>query len=433
MLSRSGYLTERNKDIESELTVSPKVNTDYVARSIPFKVFKKNKDVLCVPQHYGMERLGKAKEDTRQEPVSYDNIPFEASLKPELSQPEAVDAVMKSMRERGGAVLSLHAGFGKTICALKIASLLKKRTLIIVHKDFLANQWRQRIQQFCPGMSVGLIQQSTFDIEHPFVVGLLQTITLREFDKDSFSSFGLVVVDEAHHICAKVFSQSMFSMCPKYTLGLTATPERKDGLTNILYWFLGPSAFVSEPKRNDKAEVKFIRPELDIHKQIFPTSRFGKLSMPTAITMLAEDEERNKVILETIEELIATGRKVLVLADRREHCKYLCQHVEGSALYLGGMKEKDLDESATRKCIMGTFSMAQEGLDIGDIDTVFMVSPKSDVVQSIGRCMRAGGGRKNHSLIVDMRDDWGPFGSMYYKRRKTYIDLGLIDIKGKGQ
>ena len=424
-------MTSRNKDIERELTVSPLVNTDYVARSTPFKVFKKNKDVLCVPQHYGMEKLGKATEDTRKEPATYEDIPFVAELKGELCQPEAVEAVMKSMRERGGAVLSLHAGFGKTVCALKVASLLKQRTLIIVHKEFLANQWRQRIQQFCPGMSVGLVRQNVFDIEHPFVVGLLQTITLREFDKDSFSSFGLVIVDEAHHICAKVFSQSMFSMCPRYTLGLTATPERKDGLTMLLYWFLGPSAFTSEAKRSDKADVRFIRPQLDIHRQIFPTSRFGKLSMPTAITMLAEDEDRNNVIVEVIEGLMEEGRKVLVLADRREHCKHLCDRVEGAGLYLGGMKEKLLDESSTKRCIMGTFSMAHEGLDIGDIDTVFLVSPKSDVVQSIGRCMRAGGGRKHNSLVVDMRDDWGPFGAMYYKRRKTYIDLGLIEVKGK--
>ena len=75
--------------------------------------------------------------------------------------------------------------------------------------------------------------------------------------------------------------------------------------------------------------------------------------------------------------------------------------------------------------------MAQEGLDIGDVDTVFLTTPKSDIVQAIGRCMREGGKRKNNSLIIDLHDKWGPFDAMYYKRRKTYKELGMVKEKPK--
>jgi len=428
MLTRSGYITSRDKLIERELTVTPEVNTDYAPRGIPFKVFKRNKDSLCIPQHYGMSRVDPNPEDKRPEPLKVP-IPFSGTLKKEIRQDEAVRNVMDSMKKHRGAVLTLPTGYGKTTCALKIASLLGYRTLILVHKEFLANQWKERIGFFCPGCSVGRIQQNKFDIEHPFVVGMLQTFVSRGFEVESFESFGLVIVDESHHICAKVFSQAMLRMCPKYTLGLTATPERKDGLTDILYWFLGPSAFYIKRETEEAAELDAFHPKLKIYETPFPVGRFGKVSMAEAITVLTADEERNGIILEKVNEY--PDRKILLLTDRREHCNWLRDNIPGSSLYIGGMKEKDLEESSKSRIIVGTYNMAQEGLDIGDVDTVFLTTPKSDIVQAIGRCMREGGKRKNNSLIIDLHDKWGPFDAMYYKRRKTYKELGMVKEKPK--
>ena len=423
MLTRSGFVTHRDKLVERELTVTPEVNTDYAPRGIPFKVYRRNKDVLCIPQHYGREKMNPNPEDKRPDPLKVD-IPFAGTLKTELRQDEAVNAVMESMDKSKGAVLTLPTGYGKTTCALKIASLLGVRTLILVHKEFLANQWKERIQSFCPGCTVGRIQQNTFDIEHPFVVGMLQTFVSRGFDPGHFDTFGLVIVDEAHHICAKVFSQAMMRMCPKHTLGLTATPERKDGLTNILYWFLGPSAFSIKREMEMAPELDVFHPSLKIHEEPFPVGRFGKVVLPEAITMLTQDEERNALLLEKIKEY--PTRKILILTDRRGHCNWFRDNIPGASLYIGGMKERDLDESAKSRIIIGTYNMAQEGLDIGDVDTVFLTTPKSDIIQAIGRCMREGGRRKNNSLIIDIHDKWGPFDAMYYKRRKIYKDMGMI-------
>jgi superfamily II DNA or RNA helicase len=114
--------------------------------------------------------------------------------------------------------------------ALAYAAHLGVRTMIIVHKEFLANQWKERINQFCPGATIGRVQQDTFDIEHDFVIGMIQTMCSRENDPKAFDTIGFVIVDEAHHIGAAAFSQTMFKLCPRYSLGLTATPDRKDGL-----------------------------------------------------------------------------------------------------------------------------------------------------------------------------------------------------------
>jgi superfamily II DNA or RNA helicase len=98
---------------------------------------------------------------------------------------------------------------------------------------------------------------------------------------------------------------------------------------------------------------------------------------------------------------------------------------------MGGMKEKDLQESSKKKIIFATFSQAHEGLDIPTLDTVILASPKSDIVQSIGRIMRETKGKKNNPHIYDIHDPWSVFTAMYYKRMKVYRQGGF-KIHGKG-
>ena len=125
----------------------------------------------------------------------------------------------------------------------------------------------------------------------------------------------MVIVDEAHHICAQVFSQAFFRFCPKYTLGLSATPERKDGLTDLLL-VSSPSILTIERELRGRTIVK----TLDFH-HLFTTSpvtRFGKVSLVQMITDLVEHPERNRYIGK-IAENIPGSRRLLILSDRRLH------------------------------------------------------------------------------------------------------------------
>ena len=122
--------------------------------------------------------------------------------------------------------------------------------MIVVHKEFLANQWRERIQQFCPGASIGIVQQDKKETECDFVIAMLQSLSLKEYSFNDFDTIGTLIVDEAHHICAKVFSQSFLKMCPKHIFGSSAPPTRKDGLTKVLHWFMGPTFFAIERRKS---------------------------------------------------------------------------------------------------------------------------------------------------------------------------------------
>src|SRR6056300_502160 len=429
MLTRTGYLVTEGPitEIKKDLTVRAQVNGDYGFPPPPFKVFRTAKNGVCVPRFYGVDKVGEPKEDRRPQPAR-SKAKFVGQLRDATHQNAALAAAL----DAGHGVLSLPCGYGKTTVSLAIACALGYRTMIVVHKQFLADQWRERIQQFCPGATIGIVQQDKKETDCDFVIAMLQSLSLKEYSFSDFDSVGTLIVDEAHHICAKVFSQSLFKMCPKHIFGLSATPERKDGLTKVLHWFMGPTFFAVERENQQQVEVFPIEYTCPRFQDPPPCTRFGKLSLATMITELTEDRARNIVILNLIKNIVKGTRQVLVLSDRRHHCEVLHQSFKKtSGLYMGGMKEADLQASSKKQIIFATFSQAHEGLDIPSLDTVILATPKSDIVQSIGRIMRETHGKKNNPHIYDMFDQWSICHAMYNKRLKVYRQGGFKIPKQK--
>ena len=433
-LTRCGYMVPEGCDttqVKKELTARAIVNSEYGFPPPPFKVFRQSKKSVCVPRFYGCDKLGSPTDDKR--PASAQigrEVRFVGKLRDETSQNDAFRAAI----DAGSGVLSLPCGYGKTTVSLAIAAHLGLRTMIVVHKEFLANQWRERIQQFCPGATIGTVQRDKVETDNDFVIAMLQTLSMKEHTFEQFDSIGTVIVDEAHHICAAVFSQSMFKVCPRHIFGLSATPDRKDGLTKVLHWFMGPTFFSIERENQQQVEVFPIEFDSPVFRQAPPCTRFGKISLAQMITDLTEMEDRNKMLVALIKKASRGTRQLLVLSDRRNHCQYL-QSIfpETSGLYMGGMKESELQESSTKKIIFGTFSQAHEGLDIPTLDTIILASPKSDIKQSIGRIMRETGGKKNNPHIYDICDHWSLLFSMYVKRRKVYTEGGFKFVGEKVQ
>ena len=422
-LTHGGLVVPSDPLIKSELTVRP-VENGIGIRPPSFKVYRASGDTMVVPRYYGCTKFGTPATDARGPPASAP-INFSGTLRAETHQLAAFDAGIKAFQETGGGVLSLAPGFGKTTIALAFSAHLKLRTIIIVHKEFLANQWKERIQQFCPGATIGRIQQDTFDVEKDFVIAMIQTLCMREVG--SLDKFGLLIVDEAHHIGAAAFSQSMFKMCPRYTLGLTATPERKDGLTRLLYWFMGPSFYAFQRENERRTQVETIYYDDELYRTCPPTNKFGKVSMPEMVTLISELNSRNELVIDIVKNCIGDGRRVLILCDRREQCQWFNSQFQSeiSGLYMGGMSESSLNESAKKKVIVATFAMAQEGLDIPVLDTCILASPHSDVTQAVGRIMRETAGKTNSPLIFDIVDKWSLFYAMYNKRLAFYRRAGF--------
>lgn len=393
-------------DLKKALTVRANENVVGI-RPPAFKVYRELQDgTLQIPRFFDS---GDTKKFHRGE---VHDIHFEGVLRPHQKD------ALKSFK--GNGILCLPCGAGKTATSLAIASKMKRKTIIIVHKEFLANQWRERIAQFCPKSTVGLIQGDTWDVSgHHFVIAMIQTLCSRDHEQDSFKMFGLIIVDEAHHIGAPAFSKTMFKISPEFTLGLTATPDRKDGLTRILYWFLG-NIFYSSEQSTSELEVK----KLDFVHESFrsapPMNKFGKISLAHIVNHLVDIKERNDMILSFIKDAIQRKRNILVLSDRRSHCEYIHEQLGSdiSGLYMGGMTPQQHEEASKKQVVIATFSLAYEGLDIPCLNTLFLVTPHSDVKQAVGRITRTHGSKE----VFDVVDHWCVLPNMFNKRKRSVYE-----------
>jgi len=436
MLTRCGYLKTKdslsnveNKNLREELTVQPISESNFIVGE-PFKVYRESLTQFRLPKFWAIERFGKDYIDKSLNGVPI-SLEFNGTLNESTRQPEAVEKSLKCLQKTGGGILCLPPGYGKTTVSLYLLSQLKTKTLVIVHKEFLMTQWKERIAQFLPSASVGCIQQNKFDVQgRHIVMGMLQSLSSKSYDPKMFDSFGLVIIDETHHICSRVFSKALFNLCPKYILGLSATPQRKDGLTKVLNWFIGPIIFKVKRENQDGVfVVYYVYKDPYFTNENIPMSVIGKVNFSKIVNILCEIKERNELIVAIVSQLLNEQRKIIILSDRRSHCEELCEMTHGNgaecSLYMGGMSQAELTLSEKADVIFATYSMAQEGLDIPKLDTLIMATPKTDIVQASGRIMRETPGKKNNPLIVDICDFWQPLHSKGPKRRSYYKKSGF--------
>jgi len=316
-----------------------------------------------------------------------------------------------------------------TVMALNIISILKKKTLILVHKEFLMNQWIERIGEFMPSASVGKIQGPMFDVEgRDIVIGMIQTMHSRDFDVSLFDSFGLTVIDEVHRIGSEEFSKTLFKVVTPYMLGISATVERKDRLTKILYMFIGPKIYSEDRTDDDIVQVRAIMfktrdPEFNQTEYDFR----GSPKYSTMITKLCSFGPRSDFIVRIVADLLKENphKQIMILAHNRDLLTFLYDAIrhrisdaeETVGYYVGGMKEKDLKITEGRRIVLATYAMAAEALDIKTLSTLVMATPKTDIEQSVGRILRAKG---QNPIVVDILDSHEYLKRQWNTRRLFY-------------
>ncbi|MBD23863.1 MAG: hypothetical protein CMG46_02495 [Candidatus Marinimicrobia bacterium] len=438
-LSRDGFIIIKKEidehvldQVKEELTVKPFTMNDYSNNIKHFKLYTESDKKIYVPRFYGIEKMKNYIDIFNDELIQSINTPFKGGLRNE--QLPIYKVIMNQLQSNGGGIISLKCGGGKTVLSLYIVSTLKVKTLVVVHKDFLMTQWYDRITEFIPNAKIGKIQQNTIDIENKdIVLAMVQSLSMKEYNSNIFENFGLVIFDECHHLGAEVFSKAMPKVASKYMLGLSATPNRKDGLKRVFEWYIGPIVYTSKDNQDEGVTVKIIKYNIDdekYNKVHNTTIRVGNTFQsrpccPRMINNICEYEPRNKLILSYIKQTYNEGRNVLLLSDRREHLKYIYENLLKenilSGYYVGGMKPSELRNSQTMSIILGTYSMASEGMDIPKLNTIILSTPKSDITQSIGRILREKKNiRKFNPLIIDINDEFSLFKNQSIKRMKYY-------------
>ena len=439
-LSNNGYKIRKSeldskqiKDIKHELTVKPfSFNKSQMNKDAgKFSVFLESPKKLYLPRFFGYEKWGNPTEN-KLLPGTPITITFQGDLREEQKPIEQL--YLNSAREKGGGIISLKCGGGKTVLALHIISQLQVKTLVVVHKDFLMTQWRDRILQFLPDAKIGKVQRDTIDIEgKDIILAMVQSLSMKEYDEGVFDTIGLAIFDECHHLGAEVFHRCLSKVSSRYMLGLSATPKRKDGLSKVFEWYLGPIVFSQKEKNKDYAEVQLIPHECgDIAYNKEELNFRKEPCMPKMINNICNYLPRTEMIVSLIKKYHQTGRHILILSDRRGHLDSIYHLLEGYSrgFYVGGMKPNELRESQGKDILLATFSMASEGMDIPELDTVILSSPKSDVEQSVGRVFRKKAcDRTFHPLIIDIQDTFSMFEKQCSKRVTFYRKMNFTLFK----
>lgn len=452
-LSKHGYVLKKEcfeneviENLRKTLVATPITSGEFYTPDASYNVYIETKNKMYIPKMYGIKNFGMPElaTETYHGTSWGDNIEFKGSLMEHQMEP--CNMLIDACQNDGGGILSLSVGMGKTVSALYVISKLQGKTLIVVNKITLMKQWEKEIETFLPNARVGILQGSkNVDIDDKdIVIAMLQSLARIDYPDVFFKDINTTIFDEVHNISSKTFSKIFFKLTSRYTIGLTATPQRSDGCENVFKWHIGDIVFKSGKRELKGLEPKILNLKLasSEYKEVSTTNKYsGKvlIQFTSMLTELVNMPSRNLLICDMIKHYITENRKILVLSERRAHLLLLKKMLDNSGvdftygLFLGSMKSADLEKSKGCSVILATISAFGEGVSVKEMDTLILTTPKKFVSENsksakkdsgkleqiIGRILRKEHTERN-PLIVDIQDDFSVYKYQSYGRQKFY-------------
>ncbi len=428
------------------LTIHPRKTTDIVHADdpVPVYLYKEEPDRFGVPRNFYRKRRSVDHDESEQVGYGMRMQALETKYKatgPFKEQDQCLTKLESEFEDQkwGGVLLRAGCAFGKTVVAIELARRLGRRTLVLVHKEFLVNQWRKRIKEFLPDARVGIIQQKKCEYdeveggEPDFVIALMQSLAKDDgtrYPKEMYHVFGTVITDECHRIGASTWADLIPKFEGAYRIGLTATPRRKDGAQDVFFEHISEVSYgaVSEGQR-PQIRMLFTDAVLKPIRRGDYKVDISDLNSAQIINQLAVDEFRTRAIVDELVGAVRNGRKIMVVSERLSHLKRMAEQL-GAALfdmelpfvpvidfytgdwYTGEVwenfvrgksgkilhrrgdlktkrrKQEDLDKAEEANVIFATKQMVEEALDIPAIDVIALTTPLSDIEQVVGRSRR---------------------------------------------
>ena len=353
------------------------------------------------------------------------HIPIHESIHLHDSQKKYFDVMKQTLKEKQGMCLNLAAGTGKTVLAIKLIGLLKLKTVIIVHKEFLRDQWIDSIVKFTdlPRESIGIIQGQQTETDKPIVIAMLQTL----WKKQRLDiHYNLLIVDEVHNIGAEAFFKSLTTVLPicKYTLGLSGTTDRIDGLSPLFEAYLGK--IVKPQTTTQKTSLTVYIHNLDSESDAYTSkvnSRTHMLDVVGITTSLAKYQPRTEYIFTVLQQYI--GQQVIVLSERVCFLDALSELLDNANIsYTCNYGKHRTYKQTGNGIILATFAMASEAFDVQDLNVLLLassISTPNKFLQSVGRINRNNCIHQDiPKIIVDFVDR--PLQHQHTKRMKLLRD-----------
>ncbi len=353
---------------------------------------------------------------------------------------------VKVIKKHDVGILMAPPGSGKTVMGCALIAERKVSTLVLVHRQPLLEQWRERISTFLsiPPKEIGNLSGTKKKMTGKIDLAMLQSLSKIEDLSEIAQSYSQIIIDECHHIPATSFEAILKQLPARYVMGLTATPYRKDGLEKILFQQCGPIRHEIE-----NADGGLLSKSVTIFETGFrlPEEVGDKPPYHVLVHYLTTSETRNRKIISHVVEALSKRRFPMLISDRKEHLETLSKIVVEAAQFEdleiirldGDLSPKQRREAierihemraqSKRVLLMCSASLVGEGFDLPALDTLILSTPLSfegRMVQYAGRLHRLVDGKTNVE-IIDYVDSYSAMLiKMYRNRLKAYRRMGYV-------
>lgn len=402
------------KMVQNDLRIEHKVGRNKSSTKVVLDSmfdFNVEMDSLTIPFWYAKSKFQNAQETTFDPD---DGFFFDGTLRPH--QHDIIAKSLPILMTEGCVIISAYTGAGKTVTAIKLACILKKKTLIICNKIIIIQQWVDTIKRFVPSARVQVINSKTGlkDEEASFFV--INAINISKMDADFYSDMDFVIIDELHQIITPKLSKNLFFIKPKLMVGLSATPYRSDGYNAAIDWFFGKKVVGNKLYKAHKVfciNTRFI-PEIVSTPQGLDWNR--------VLTSQATNDKRNELIVDVVSKF--SNRTWLILVKRLIHAELLGEILKERKIPYETLLGDKIVFDKTCKVLIGTTSKIGVGFDHAAIDSLLIATDvKEYFVQFLGRCMRR---PDVEPIVVDIVDNFKPLIKNFNNRLATYKEHGGI-------
>lgn len=399
-----------------------------------FKLIQENEEEVLIPRGFSPTLV----QFCQQESIPFkivdkrkkkELINFESEIELKAHQ----EMALQRTREKDFGVIVSPPGSGKTVIGLEIIAEKRQSALIIVHRKQLFDQWIQRIQDFLKiqKKEIGQIGNQKHKIGSSITVAMIQTLARKETFDDLAEAFGTIIIDECHHIPAKSFREAIIRFNAFYLYGLTATPKRKNNDEKLIFVYIGN--ILHHVSQQEYLVEKNIQTEINIREtNLFAPFDYKIDKYETISRILIHDTKRNSLIIEDIRQHADRFKTILILSERKAHVDilnlYLKDKYETITIH-GDDAERSRNSKIEQikqghfKIVISTGQYFGEGIDISNLDCLFIVYPfafEGKLIQYIGRIQRS----DKQPVIFDYRDTRiDHFEKMFKQRMRYYKKL----------
>ena len=361
-----------------------------------------------------------------------DPVTFVSSFEPRSKEQSRVISESTGLLLKGESFITqAPTGFGKTWIAMEVIARVGLRTLVVVTKEDLRDEWI-KVAQILLGLrdrDIGVIQGDTCDRGALFTVGLVQSLSrFHRYPPATFKGIGLTLFDEVHRVAADHFSNTCWILPSRLRWGLSATPKRADGKEPLIHANIGrvrvrtTQATLVPIVYRAKTKMRF--PKM--------TQRPGRMGHFEKI--LAGNMRRNHYIARFVATCYKRHRRSIIFATTMAHLQNLHDAIKkvgipgnDMAYYIGGLTKQDRLAATEKRVILATYAYTAEATNIPWLDTLVMATPRSDVEQVVGRILREYDGKKQPA-ILDLEDPLRMWQNYATRREAFYEGIGA-DIR----